>query len=277
MQLLNRMIIVATIALTISGCAHFVGSQQRGTASNLLAYLYPNGEAVDHSKDVIPHLQLPIKVGLAFVPEQDNHYVDYDIPQTQKQKLLEQVAKQFKDQAYIDEITVIPEIYMRQGKGFNALERIAALHQVDVMALVSFDQVVASRDNELSLTYLTIVGAYIFPGNTHTASTFVDTAVFDVKTRRLLFRAPGYSERKQHSTGIGFEASREKLAQQDFAEAMQHMQKNLQTELKRFEQRASNGEGVKISHRAGYGGGSMGLWGIVILVLLLRFVRNSKP
>ena len=62
------------------------------------------------------------------------------------------------------------------------------------MALVSYDQVANTSEKTSSLLYWTIVGAYVVKGNKNDVQTFVDTAVFDMATRKLLFRAPGVSD-----------------------------------------------------------------------------------
>jgi rhombotail lipoprotein len=56
------------------------------------------------------------------------------------------------------------------------------------MALVSYDQVAHEDDNNWSLGYLTIVGAYVLKGTRHDVSTLVDLAVVDPATRSLVLR-----------------------------------------------------------------------------------------
>ena len=95
---------------------------------------------------------------------------------------------------------MIPEAYLRTGRGFpTALEQTARLYDLDVMALVSYDQVAHSAEGRPSFLCWTIVGAYVVKGNENDVHTFVDTAVFDVPTRKLLFRAPGVSETPSNS------------------------------------------------------------------------------
>ncbi|MEQ1704159.1 MAG: Ig-like domain repeat protein, partial [Ilumatobacteraceae bacterium] len=49
---------------------------------------------------------------------------------------------------------------------------------LDVIALVSYDQVAHSAETTSSFLYWTIVGAYVVKGNKNDVQTFVDTAVF---------------------------------------------------------------------------------------------------
>ena len=82
---------------------------------------------------------------------------------------------------------------MRGAADSPALEQTARLYGLDVMALVSYDEVAHSTETTSSLRYWTIVGDTVVKGNKNDVRTFVDTAVFDVPTHKLLFRAPGSS------------------------------------------------------------------------------------
>lgn len=62
------------------------------------------------------------------------------------------------------------------------MAQVARLYGVDVMALVSYDQVIHTDDTKASLLYWTIIGAYIIKGSQFDTATFVDTAVFDINT-----------------------------------------------------------------------------------------------
>ena len=62
--------------------------------------------------------------------------------------------------------------------------------------MVSYDQIVNAKENLLSLSYLTIDGAYIFPGTGYQVNTMIDMAVIDVDSRSILFRAAGTSSSK---------------------------------------------------------------------------------
>lgn len=267
------MVAVILMVTTMTGC---MVHGQRGVSSNLVSYLYPDGKPVNHAADQIPHLKLPLRVGIAFIPEASADF-NQSLTAVEKDRLLEGVAKKFKQRPYVQSIEIIPEIYMRQGKGFNTVTQIAALHNLDVMALVSYDHVQSSEENALSLAYWTIVGAYIVPGETTQAQTFVDTAVFDVTTKKLLFRAPGAaSDSKMHSAMSVGEKSR-KLRNKTFDEAMGKMSMNLERELGEFKARVKEEKIATVSYRKGYsGGGSYGWWGLGFLVLLVGFSREKS-
>lgn len=59
-------VFAALLALT-AGCAQFAGQRTRHRANSLYRYLYPAGsEHID--TPTIPTLNLPLRVGIAFVP-----------------------------------------------------------------------------------------------------------------------------------------------------------------------------------------------------------------
>jgi rhombotail lipoprotein len=258
-------------SLLLTGC---LSSNRHNVSSNLVSYLYPDGQRPNHSRDKVPHLKLPLRVGLAFIPESSRDF-SLNLTEVEKYQLLEKVSKEFEQHAYIESIDIIPEIYLRQGNGFETISQISALHDIDVMALVSYDQVSLTEENNLSLSYLTIVGALIVPGETTQSHTFVDTAVFDVKTRKLLFRAPGANTESMRHTALGVKAKTRALRMKTFDTAVVSMTNNLSKELANFKSRIKAQKIATVSYREGYsGGGSFGWLGLVLLVLLVRFTRE---
>ncbi|MDH4259478.1 MAG: rhombotarget lipoprotein, partial [Gammaproteobacteria bacterium] len=173
------------VLFLIAGCSALWGASGRqGVSSSLVDYLYPDGEVPPRQDGVVPNLALPLHVGLAFVPSRSGS--DQVLTEAYRVDLLNRVKAAFAGRDYIREITVIPDAYLRSGKGFAALDQTARLYDIDVMALVSYDQVAHSDETKASFLYWTVVGAYMIKGNKNEVQTFVDTAVFDVPTRKLL-------------------------------------------------------------------------------------------
>jgi len=106
----------------------------------------------------------------------------------------------------------------------------------------------------------------------------VDAAVFDVASKKLLFRAPGTSRIKGSSTLVNYsEASREARAA-GFDAAVGDLIPNLKAELEGFRERMKTDNTVQVVNRPGYsGGGSVGLGGVLIaigLVILIGLRRR---
>ena len=283
MRAVVRLILVAVLAL-VSACTWLwqeSGYQQReGVSSSLVDYLYPKGEVPPEREATIPRLELPLRVGIAFVPA-DGFYAG-TLSEATKNDLLNQVKARFVDRKYVEHIEVIPETYLRSSKGFEGLQQVARLYGVDVMALVSYDQVAATADTKASILYWTIVGAYVIEATANEVQTFVDTAVFDVATQKLLFRAPGINRREFRSTAV---ENPEKLREErtaGFTAAMGDMTDNLVQELDRFEDRLEQEPTlaqVEWSEKS-EGGGAAADW-LVLLVMLLpggrRLARRRAP
>ena len=251
-------------SLLLGGCFSTRGPRQTERSSSVVSYLYPD-QANPLPPTSIPVLRLPLRVGIAFVPGKS------DISEQQKTVLLERVAAEFKGRDYIQSIELVPSTYLRAGGGFANLNQVRALLGVDVIALVAYDQVQFTSNNLLSLSYWTIVGAYIFSGNKNDTQTLMEAAVYDIPSRHLLFRAPGAS---RVEAGVAAAYVQQRLRADStagFNAATTELIANLKLQLESFRERVKNAPGeVRIEHRPGYtGGGSLGAGFASILGLLL--------
>lgn len=77
------------------------------------------------------------------------------------------------------------------------------MFDVDVIVLLSCDQVRFDDPDALPVVYRTITGGSVIRGAPHDTWTMVDASVLDVRSRKLLFRAPGAT----HTAGRGSMAS----------------------------------------------------------------------
>lgn len=249
-----------------------------GASSSIVDFLYPDGRVPPGLAETVPRLELPLRAGLAFVPSAQG-VRPAGLTEERKQHLLETVKQRFVEYDFIGDIEIVPDTYLRTGGGFTNVEQVARLYSLDVICLVSYDQVGWVGDNWKSVTYWTIVGAYIFKGSEYDVSTFVDAAVFDVGSRKLLLRAPGTSVMKGAAAAATYDQTFRKAHQTGFDEAVAEMTENLDAELGRFRQRVEAGqEKVTITHRPGYTGGSgrFGSGDFTLLVSLLALVAHRR-
>lgn len=264
-----KLILAVPILLLVTGCSalwNLGGEARSGVSSSLVDYLYPAGEVPPDIQESIPRLELPLRVGIAFVPAQSGRSV---IPEATKVELLENVKAEFADREYIEHIEVIPETYLRSSRGINGMQQVARIYGVDVMALVSYDQVSVSEDNAAAFLYWTIVGSYLIKATSNEVQTFVDTAVFDVNTARLLFRAPGIDRSSDRSTLAESGETVRKTREASFTVAMGSMTQSLAIELDRFRERVKQDTTVAdVQWKPGYGGGgSVALWSVFALLI----------
>jgi len=143
---------------------------------------------------------------------------------------------------------------------------------------VSYDQVVATSDTTSSFLYWTIIGAYVVEGSKNDVQTFVDTAVFDIPTRQLLFRAPGINKSASKSTLIKSSEELRDTRTESFGRAIDDMSENLVTELNKFEFRIQNEPAVAevIPRSGGSGGGATSLVTCLLLSAALFWRRRKS-
>jgi rhombotail lipoprotein len=271
-----RILITALLLALLAGCSSFwlgpgYEKVREGASSSLVDYLYPDGEIPPAVDGNLPYLSLPVRVGIAFIPSQNSE----DITAAEKQELMEHVADAFRDRDFVQSIESIPETYMRSARGVQGMKQVAALNGVDIMALVSYDQISFSSERDSALLYWTIVGALAVKGNTNEVRTMIDTAVFDVETTKLLFRAPGTHNEQRNVTLMEKSRDLRKLRSAGFVAANEDMILNLDKELEGFRAAVQSGERAQVAWRQDSGGGSGGMTPSM-LSLLLVFVAARK-
>ncbi|BAU50287.1 delta endotoxin [Sulfurifustis variabilis] len=264
-------VVAVWVAVLIAGCAHMNRSRE-SVSSSLVDFLYPKGELPPAYDQTVPNLPLPLNVGIGFVPESRGA-----LSEPKKNELLIKAKAAFLDRPFINQIVLIPDAFMRSGKGFGTLDQIARLFNLDVIALVSYDQVANTDQTNLGFLYWTIVGAYTVPANRHEVRTFVDTAVFDVRTHKLLFHAPGVAANKHYSTYIGDDVKRRVAMEEGFDLATVDMIANLGTEIDGFKERIKQDKSVKVSYRPGFSGsGALDAWMLLLLAPLAWGLRRAR-
>ena len=270
------------LALALVGCESLFGywggdsARRTGASSSVVEFLYPDGEVPPEPKGAVPEIRLPITVGLAFVPGRGAGLGP--LSEAQKAALLEQVRARFVSEDYVTDIVVVPETYLRGSNGFDALDRAARMYRLDVMALVSYDQLSTSSEKKSSFWYWTVVGAYLVEGTRNDVQTLVDTAVFDIPSRTLLFRAAGTDRVTKDATMVDSPQQMRTTQAASFGRAMDDMTVNLQRELVVFKERVKEQNApVRVVQAEGGGGGAwdLGVLGIALLAFALRRTGRS--
>jgi rhombotail lipoprotein len=270
---------VVTLTVAALGCG---GVRQMRVRSSALEYLYPTGKtSATPARDVT--LKVPVRVGLAFAPGVTERCWGFTGFQTDE--LLTRMAEVFREKDFVGSVEVIPPMYVTPEGSFEELNRLARAFGFDLMALVSYDQLQLGETTPASLTYLTIVGAYVVPGEKNETRTLMDTAVLDIRSRALLFRAAGESTVKHRSTPVGSGMRVRLDSERGFDLATDEMIANLQSALDAFREQVKtgtvHGEGtpaVRVvrdpSAPGGTGAGAMGagelLAAVAMAAVLLR-------
>jgi rhombotail lipoprotein len=279
-----RVLSVVVVAASLSGCAALGApfcapycSASRHSSSSLVEFLYPNGQ-VPPAEDNIPELRVPLRVGLAFLPGRGGIGPDAAL----REELLERIRRHFSDRKFVSEIVVIPDYYLAQQRGFAGLEAVQRLYAIDLMALVSYDQVMHEDENNWSLGYITIVGAYVLKGSRYDISTLVDLAVIDPTTRSLVLRAGGVDTRHGNTTLIDQPREARAAGSGGFSAASDQMIEHFDTALTAFEAEVRAGHAnVRVVHRGGGGGSGGGgaltwPWIVLLAGLAAVYVRRRR-
>lgn len=266
---------VLVAILLASGCVGGHRGMESSLRSTTVDFLYPKKEPLAASSE-IPAMTLPLDIGIAFVPPGSNRG-ETSFSAERQSELLSAVAEHFKAQPFIRKIQIIPSSYLRPGGGFANLDQLRGMFGIDVIALVSYDQVQHTDERAYSFAYLTVIGMYLVNGEENDTSTMLDTSVFHIPSRRLLFRAPGTSQVKGGATliNVGRRLRDDSLAGLEAANT--NMIANLSRELDRFKQRVKERpEEFKITHAPGYrGAGNLG-GPFVVTIGLLLLAANRK-
>lgn len=264
----NRTIAVLACMLLLTGCTSlFLRGAQRHehNASSLVDFLYPQG-TMPPSHNAVPVLQLPLRVGIAFLPPGPNSR--NVLGEVHKQAMLERIRQRFVTRPFVGDITLIPDYYLTVQRGFKGLEAIQRLYDVDLVALVSYDQVAHQDDNEWSLGYLTIVGAYVIKGTRQDVSTLMDLAVVHPATGSLVLRAGGVDSRHNSSSLVRADRERRATGVAGFDAAAGRLIENFDAALVRFEEDVRTGTArVQVASSSGVSGGGGAFDWVMIAVL----------
>jgi len=209
------------ISLTLclgSACAGPVKTVQK--QSTLATYLF-GGTAPQGPLQKVP-LKLPARVGVAFVPGDP---ATQNIPDTTKKYVIEAVRSQLaKHTKYVAGAQSIPALYLTPKGGVCNLEQVARQFDVDVIVLLGASQFQKHERNSLAAFLdLTVIGAFIIPGNTVDTATVLEAAVYHVPSRALVFRSDGADQKRSRSTRFGANQS----AQNDAVSSIEEASKKL--------------------------------------------------
>ena len=282
-----------SLALSLSALLAACASPTVQHKAGVLEYLYPSGVQPTPPADV--RLALPLRVGVAFAPSTSSSgsassfwsgdlgaYMP-TLDEAEKQRLLQRVVEAFQGTEGVQSIQIVPSSYLQAGGGFANVDQLRALLGIDLIALLSFEQTQFQDFNKASLTYWTLVGGYFIEGNENETHTFVDTSVFDIPSRALLFNAGGRSAVQHSSTALEASARLREDGTKGFELAVADMIAQLQTALASFREQAKSGtvRGAgtpKLTVEGGGGGGGAsgaGASGVLELGLALLLAGGA--
>ncbi|HVT02682.1 MAG TPA: rhombotarget lipoprotein [Thermoanaerobaculia bacterium] len=273
-------VVLVLVTLFLGGCS---SSRQLRRRSNLMSYLsQDNSESLRQTSSDV-RLQLPLRIGIAFVPSEIATGSDSLLPPDAEKRLTDIVRKSFAGRDWVSQIVTIPSNYLVSRGGFENLEQVARLMDVDVIALVSVDQLQVSDPRSFSFLYISVIGAYTLPLDRNETRTLIDAAVFHVPSRTFLLRAPGVSRITGNSTAVTVDASLREKSRRGFEAAMKDLAKNLDAEVGQFKESVASGERKDVDVYTSRGesvrsGGALGWWdALVAAFVAMAALRMRRP
>lgn len=222
-----RLAALFAIALTAVSCqtdSHFQNA-------NVLSYVSPESPA-QTGEGAAPSLRFPLSVGVAFTPGE--YQAGSALTEAVKAELAANLGNVLKSDPRFTPVVIIPSGYVRPGGGFGNLDEIRENFSVDAILLVSYDQVGYTGQGASTFLYLTIIGAYLVPGEKNATETLLEAALYHIGDRALLLTANGSSKVDSTATPIGSGKARREDAGAGLKEAAENLAVNLRGQLTAF-------------------------------------------
>ena len=267
---MKNLIALALLTVALGGC--ITSGHHTRRRSDLMSYLYPQSSEAPAPHPEKARMQLPLRLGIAFVPAKDPRHAP--VSAAGEKKTMETVRAAFQGRDWVREIVTIPSSYLVAGGGFENLDQVAHMYGVDVIALASVDQIQHVDPGKLSFLYVSIIAAYILPLEQNDTNTLIDVAVFHVPTRTFLLRAPGASRLKGNSTAVDEPKALRAKADRGLQLATEDLARNLSQEVENFKASIVAGERpqIEIVNQRGQSirtSGSFGLHEAIAAIALL--------
>ena len=229
----SHLMVLCLIALFTftTNCSNAPPKLYTNYKTSMIRFLGSDENVIKTQEAVEPELTVPLKVGFAFAPSLD---YGQGFPEKEKMNLMQEIASQFKEYKFVESIELIPSLYLEEGGGFSNLDKLRQLFDIDVIMLLSYDQSQFQDTGALSITYWTIIGAYIVRGEKNDTHTLMDAALFHIPSRKMLFRASGTNHIKNSATPINLSEQAREDSLGGFRQASMELTKNLQVKLYYF-------------------------------------------
>ncbi len=158
--------------------------RERSTLADFLS----NGQASPAS-DARVDLELPIRIGLAFLPPAGN--VSEAVPTAeQRTATLMGARAAMMSLPYVSEVCIVPDYYLEPGAagGFEKLRELSRRFDLDLLAVLSSDQASYETRNLHSLGLITVIGAGLWEGDVDEAVTVIELAIVEPESPTVIMR-----------------------------------------------------------------------------------------
>ncbi len=254
---LSKFIILMPLVL-MGGCA--TSTDYR---TSTVQFLYSDKKKASETVQ-IPILSLPIKVGIAFVPETGQYQASdgrrllptlSSLTENDKMSLMEEIGGQLRKYEFVKSVVQIPSDYMFTDGGFDNLERVRTTFNVDVITLVSFNQSQFVDKDISAIAYLTVIGAFLVPGEKNETHTVLDAVCYHIPSRKMILGATGSSDIKSRATPLNILDQVREDSLEGFRQANKNLSVNFDQQLALLGSKICNSTGgFEIMCEPGYAG-----------------------
>lgn len=219
----------ALLILALTGCSQQKKSHYR---NSLIDYLYTNAQPAQEEvvTPAAAGVTLPAKIGVAFAPDQIALLSERD-----KLEFLQRIRTEFAAYPMFTAVELIPSQHLSQGGGFTNLDQLRMMYGIDLIGLVSYDQMQHTDAGFKSISYWTIVGMYVIEGEKNDTNTMMDLSIFHIPSRKMLLHAAGTSQVRKGATIINLSEQLRKDSLDGFHQATENLIGNLRVEMGRFQ------------------------------------------
>ncbi len=249
-----RSMLVLPVRLALAGalgaCAGMQQESKQRHVASVLKFLYPGSDTPEPPSQKLAEIHVPFRIGVAFVPDELGSASRLSEPE--RQALASRVRDAFADYPFVRHIEAVGSLYLEPGGGFGNLDRVGAMLNLDMIALISYDLVQHADSSGWSFLYWTGVGAYLIEGDRFDVLTAVDCAVIDIRSRRLLMHAGGTARDRGSATLVGFSEKSREARSRSLVAAIDQMIPALKAEVARFRESAPRDPTIKLILPPGY-------------------------
>ena len=183
----KQLFLALMLLLMTSGCATWQSHQSTRTVTqSAYGYLYQKQDETPLLIDAgTTQLNLPLRVAVAIAPDQSSRPTE-GIGRAEALTVMRNIVAA---EPFVSSVVTLPYGTLNRSGGYRELERIAFMHRVDTIVLVSFEQFTRSKGSGWTLLDLTLLGSYVIPGHKYMVQTRATATALHIPSQRFLFNA----------------------------------------------------------------------------------------
>jgi len=176
----RRPFIVAILVTALSGCEARQLNLVPPSLGSLVDTQAVSEENIEQAFTKRPGVKPGVNLGVVYIPSEN----DVPVPHTISLDERREWQTLLQDDFFIKDVVFLSTLYSPTAtiRDVRVLRKSAAALNCELLLIYSVSYDYGRQPNPLAFLYLTIVGMFIFPGDTITAGSMAKAAVLDVRT-----------------------------------------------------------------------------------------------